>query len=992
MIARLTLTLIVTISLTLMYKLYNELVTPLVQPQYQALSPEQLFSEPGVQQGPREHADMATKYLAHAPWAASAKIKFRHENLYIYCGQWEQSDAQTMTFSPFAVIWKVDGKDGKPETCYSLETDQARLDFEEPVNLTEFNPNLLKTAELHGQVKLTGPDEMEVVGQNFIFERDAQHVRSDFPIKFRYDRHTGNSRGIEMELIPTDEFNPNPQLSFSGVKNVSFKTMAMALAVDDNRPPAQVTCDGLMTYDITHQIAELAQNVQVRQQTHPQEFDTLTCNHLLLQFSQQLLTPSDPVPASESTNPAGSSKLGLERLFAEGNFVVIRSDHQQLTSAMETLEYRVHEKELILQSSNQPVTVNLAGTEIVCPKIQLWNNDQKDLEAAQATGAGWIRHFDVDGQTPIAEVNWHEMMRLQPDQPPSNRLTDRYQPRRYDRIDILGNAALTHHTQQALLVGQSMSFWIERKPASSENSSANSSDVKRPPMSVRLHKMVAQNQVKLVSSQLDTTTDLLELNFREEDFSPVSMLDPVNQTTSSASSQSSTFPDPAPSSGMTEPLLKTAISVTCRQIVGQVRLSPRLYASQQSSARPQDLVDLADLVAIGQVHMHQEKTLQSPPWSVSGAILHLENKGQFQQTIRLKGEIATRQQPATPAIIEHDRIHLEGPELIFERDQNRCQSIGESMVQMPVNNDFEGNQLGQTSLMTIRCHESIDFDGQTGRFIGSVQSWLADGQIHCGELQAKLNRKIIFTQRLPQDAELKLQEVIAKEQVRVEMNHYQAGQLIHMLKGTMDQCAIDVISGQISGRGPGKVLTWNYNPPKADNSLSRLGVKANAPAKTDNKEWNYISLDFEGDFDGNLYRRLGTLNRRIRCVYGPVEKPLELLDRDNLPDNAGVLECDKMTGRLITEDWQGPFQVTAEDNTELWGNLFQTQSDILSYDSQTALFGLNSKQDRTVKIWIRAKRGAPYDSPFEAVGCKFGPENKTIEIDRMLGTQGSLMK
>jgi hypothetical protein len=967
---RLTLTLIVALSLSLAYKLYSEIVTPLVQPQHHPVSPEVLMAEPAVRQGPREHAEMATRYLPESPWAQSAKIKFRHENMYFFCGQWQQSETGSMSFAPFAVIFKNETTDDG-ERYYSLEAEQAVLRFDGNVDLTNFNPELLSRAVLNGKVHIKGPDNLEVIGETFEFEKNAQHVRSDFPVEFRYEEHFGRAKNIELTLIPKDEFNPNPQLAFKGVKDVSLMNdVELSLKIDEKQPHAIVKCLGRLSYDFAQKRAILSDTVQLRSQPYPGEFDTMTCDRMALDLSETPKDTTRKLTAEEKERRA----MPLKRFFAEGNNVVLTSDHQKMRAEMQEVEYVAAEHHLSLTSA-QLVRVVMEGTEVLCPSIQLWTNEKHDLTEALADGAGWIRHFDKNVE--VAKASWGQQMHLEVD--PT--MFDRQTGRPWDRIEMTGRASLQHTAQQAGLIAETIRFWIDRQPAPASPTGQTNRNPSAAVSQIRLKRLQADKAVKLLSAQVGGEMELLELDFVEENFIPVS----VAQARARNRVQPVGYQDPgAPpkeDDKLSGPLVRKPISVETQHLVGKVRVNPLLYATgdQRPQIPQQELVDLSEAYGIGHVVIKQDQSLESAAWSIGGDRLHVVNDGANEQKITLYGQ---------PAIIEHNAVHLEGPEIIFERDLNRATVKGQAVVRMPVKMNLSGEELPQEQMMTVNCYEQLVFDGQVGRFQGKVRAYLADGLLQCGELQVHLDQKINFSERLPEGKKIKLHQVFCKEHVSIDLHQYEKSQLTGVIKGELSEIGLNYSTGDLVGYGKGQIHAWSFSPPKDEQSQQQNGGTASlAPKRDPSKQWTYLKMDFDGKFEGNINEKRGTVSQRVRCLYGPVIKALVPINRDELPDDAGTLNCNLISGRLTTDEWNGPYEVTAEDNVELAGNLFMAMSDELTYDSQKGLFSMKARGENYMRFRERKKIGAPWAYQ-EMLGLRISPDRKRMEIDNLRSAHG----
>ena len=153
-----------------------------------------------------------------------------------------------------------------------------------------------------------------------------------------------------------------------------------------------------------------------------------------------------------------------------------------------------------------------------------------------------------------------------------------------------------------------------------------------------------------------------------------------------------------------------------------------------------------------------------------------------------------------------------------------------------------------------------------------------------------------------------------------------------------------------------------------------------------------MRIDFAGSMTGNIHHRVSTLHDRVRVLYGPVDKPLDLIDRDNLPDKGGALSCEEL--EFLQKKTGGPgkdtdsFDLKAQKNAVVQGNLFRARADQISYDSNSELFTLRGNGKRYATIWLREAPGLKANRT-DAKMIQFSPVGNHIEFDRSTGAQGT---
>jgi hypothetical protein len=216
-------------------------------------------------------------------------------------------------------------------------------------------------------------------------------------------------------------------------------------------------------------------------------------------------------------------------------------------------------------------------------------------------------------------------------------------------------------------------------------------------------------------------------------------------------------------------------------------------------------------------------------------------------------------------------------------------------------------------------------------------------------------------------------------------------ELTEIQRDHVAQLTLDLKTGVTEAVGPGNITFWRPGRGKRAALAPRAVAQANRPLESEVANWEYTCVNFSGAMKGNLNERKTTFNDRVRIVYGPVARPLDVIDPDvHLPKDGGEMECNALTIEQLQETGSEKKYIglTAEGNAKLEGRSFYAQADAISFDESKELYTLRSKGSRQVTIWRQAVPGGEY-SEASAKSMQFIPSQNLLKSDKTTGIRGA---
>ncbi len=986
-------------------------------------APSQAPAVPGVLK------EMATAHLPDEQWMRQAKFTFqRSDELFLYTDSAEivdDANGNRVQFAPFVMMWiDPDHQDAQP---YIVRCETARVQFERPfkVELDAENPGRLVSAALDGVVVITGPDNLRVTGQNFVFSEESLHLYSDYGIEFDYGPREGETNevhgtahGVQINLLPGfDSPLGRDMPRVSGIRSIALRRdVVLDLKYEERREDeeprvmtARVTCDRSLEYHVEERYVTLESNVLVERPTggpgHPLEADRLRCNLLAMEFlpeggddAPKVRAVDEPVedtaesgekpqndngPKKEKSRRGAHPFSGLRfsRLLAQGNRAALQSDEHGLVANMHQLEYDASSG-LAMLSDSEAVRVQRDDTKLMCPVVKVWRDPEGDAQSLKCDGAGQLEQRNELTAVPEFRAFWDDQLMVHPD--PESGLT----------IIRADGRARVIQPEQTGLMADHITLWIDREAAEErqrtrhirdETTGRNEEKDRDSGLPVQALKLaLAEGNVVMAGPQFHVEAARLQATFESgvvpDEKKPVK---DARQTNAEAPAEEE--PDPG-------------WFAHAREIEVRIVQDPDSKNTRVAEATATGGIRMTQIEPPPAPQEDEKKQKPHKPVSLSGSRLHLTNQGGTQQIVNLFG---------SPAELKQGDVRLEGQDLRFDRGANIASIVGGGLMQVPVSTGLSGEDLEVPMLLDVQWQEGMTFDGQEARFLKNVLLRLNDSRMYCEEMTVGLTERIRFAdEERPSSDEVQIQQVTCKHGVRLEIYEWEKTRLVGIRKGELAQFTLNHQTGEFRGQGPGTINDWTRKGSRRIAIAPKAVARANEPVDSDDLEWQFMNLRFSQLLKGNYKQKLVELNGRVRVLYAPVEHALETFSRDELSGDsrsaahAVWLGCDTLSITLHPRDTQS--EASAEQgglldgdyamiggsgHCEMEGQLFRAVADHLSYDESKNLFTLKGLGTHEASIYYQERPGAD-PSRFPGQTIQFIPSQQRIKLEGSSGIQG----
>lgn len=1010
------------------YALYAALVNPLIQPPLPG--PDDHVGG-HVTPPPRNSVLVAERFLSAAPWAAQAQYQLRTKEAFVFFENWKRVDGnEAVRFWPFAIVW-IHNDRALREGPITFVSESAMVKFATKFEITN-DPGRVIAAALEGTTTVRGPNNLAVDGRNFSYSESAMRIWSDEPLTFEYGENSGRSVGMQVDLLATTTPDDN-SLAVRGMQAVRLKRDVQMKLVSDSTPigrglgepdasktseptRATVTCEGAFHYDTEKMVARYERNVNVVTPTTPEHDDTLVADELEITFAPSQAKPEadQPMVASESTEPPPTPETGdfnsfetnleFRRMFAAGPNVELRSAERDVTAIVNRLDYDA-ETRVVQLASDERVRVLNNGSELRSPQITLVHaREGGELESVHCLGAGQMRHRDPETGEVDLEARWDERMRIRPDDDDPNQQV----------LELEGKALVRQVAERSAMQANYIRLWFEQSKGE-DTTPANGGDDERL-RGIEPRKLLALEDVTMVGDNTKATTRRLEVWFEQSDeagtpirtsafwpsfdVAPQSGKPLISQSLAAVddptASPRGAEPTPRPKDG---PIEFTADLVRIRAVAGASTGKDAGTASEADD--PNTGLEVREVWSFGNVDVRQEHRDGKPPLHVTGQRLHVVVPERNHEILHVYGAEEAADE-LVPAHVRDRGVHMEGNAIHLDRGTNRSWVAGRGLLQLPVTQTIDGKKLDEPQLLDVWWSERMDFDGEVATFVGDVRTVLEDDRIRCGRMTVRLTDRIDFTDASGSDRRRadtaragsserrpEIATVTCLDGVTLEGHQYEDSKLVGVRRAKFWQFDLDQKTGDTVARGPGWLVLWRRGGHGA-----KLGaapnVRANGRAKADRSEWEYTRIEFEGRTAGNVHGRNTKFEGLVEITYGPVDKPLDVVDADALPENGGWMRSETLDLHHHEETEQRPAYFTAfgAGNVYLRGREFFARADEVTYDESKDLYVLRAKGDRNATIWREKPTGDGYDVA-PAKRMEFIPSRNSLKLDRASGIDGS---
>lgn len=1008
---RLLLTLSTAAALSVLYLGYSAAVTPLLRtPRSAAPRAKTVINTAPLRQSVR----LAEEHLPAQDWTAAAKYSLQTDRAWVFFNTWDPvEDDRSILFEPFAVIFTADEE--KPdEAPITIVSEAAYVKFEKDFSITNPSPGRVVGGALQGAVRITGPDGLVMDGRNFFFSEDARRVFSDSQVQFVYGPHSGQALGVQIELIPDENPPEKASLAVLGIESVRLrKDVALNLEADsadlfagDNAtvaspefasepekktgPPriVRVRSDGSFEFTVATNIATFEDNVRIYNPTEAGQYDVLQCDRLAMLFEPDPAKQGnvDWNVARDNPTPADGKRkrfimpdrhLIFRRMGAQGDDanqsdVVLTSQTNGLTARMTKLVYDASTRVAVL-TDPQGVRVSQRASNITSPEITLVQGEKNKLESVVCRGPGRLLHYNKVTGVLEASAVWKKELRRYPDAKSP-----------LDIIELDSEAVVRQPEQQATLAADFIRMWIRPQPP-------EEGTVKKKPdeQSFQPDRMLGVGNVVMHNPQMHTKTERLEVWFEQAPVDAKPSAAAPNRSGSSQRAEDDSNPFAFASRKSTGDKAGAQSKKDEQKPAEPINVNADLIRLRIIQGKTEEDTQVAEIWTEGDVQVLQPVKENEQPLSISGSQLHVENKSETSQILHVYGQ---------PAAVRTGQMRIEGGNVHLDRRGNHAWVEGPGSLALPVEKDMEGKPLAKPQVLNVQWVESMDFDGKLAEFLGNVKSESGAHVVRCQEMQVTMTERLSFIEP-PEKQEVDLERIFCRDQVDFESYEYEENRLSSVRRGRFAEFNLNQTTGETNASGPGWLTHWGRGSGLGAGLGRSSSATTNQPVRSDDPKWEYSRIDFDGRMEGNARQKFTTFYDRVRIVYGPVEKPLSVIDGDELTAGAGTMRADSLTVSHHPEDGdqEAWIDLLAGGNAELEGHtegknngddeIFRARADHISFDQSKGLYMLRSLGSRKATIW-RKKDFNAIANRATAQRWEFIPSRNWLKSDRTTGLEG----
>ncbi|MCH7990302.1 MAG: hypothetical protein IID46_14265 [Planctomycetes bacterium] len=607
-------------------------------------------------------------------------------------------------------------------------------------------------------------------------------------------------------------------------------------------------------------------------------------------------------------------------------------------------------------------------SEIQSPAITLVHDRKGTVSSLWCRGKGWLRAVDAQTGQQKLIAQWNKQMRKYTDQISG-----------LDIVDLQDNAILIQPEQQVSLSAEFIRFWIKKNEFEKRSQSSEQ---------YALQRLVAERNVTMDGIDMHAKTKRLEINF-EQDVTGPPHSNPFIGTESKQ--QPRTVFQTA---SYRERSTHVAIRGNDRSRTGSTKRSSKRGPMNITAdsirvrvlqGKDQQQAKIAEVWTNGNVNVRQSRTPGEAPLIITGNKMHVVNRSDDDQLIHISGK---------PAHIRDPQMQIEGTNIYLDRGRNLAWVEGEGLLRRPVKKTLEGEKLDRAQMLDVWWTEQMKFDGETAQFFGDVRMVLGNHHVTCQEMSVLMTKRLSFTDENSDD-DVEISLVICKDNVDFNSRKYEGNQLVGVRQGRFVDLTLNPLTGETQGAGPGWITSWSRGRGKRAGLTPDATVKANSPLKPDSKNWEYFRIDFSGKMIGNTKSRTTQFHDHVQIVYGPVLRPLDVLDPDNLPKDGGWMRSDKLR---VTQHKINPsprsakkpsryIDMQAEGNAKLQGRSFHARAMFINYDESKEIYVLRSLAPYKVTMWRQTTFGGK-KARAVAQQMVFWPARNKLQLDDATELQG----
>lgn len=973
-------TLMVAIALVALYVGYSQLTSPWLtveQKQQKVVesTPDKVASPALLQR--------AEMWFKEDPWVKTANARFGDNSRFMYFQNHELfNDDRSIKVDPIAMLWQ----DDKSETPYTLTARSAQLDATTKFKLDSNEFGAISSGQLHGDVRITGPDGLRIEGRTLSISDNALKITTSQPVKFSWGPHSGIAQsGAEIDLLSSGPEDERGLMAITDVQRIRLlgRVDCDLLFQDDDAGIEAVklkisAANGFEFFIPTHEATffgfadrELKKDnqIMIERPTISGGLDRLFCSKLTLQFQPAVVESEEPENRS--------TKLQLASIQAEGSKVIFTSREQNVTAIMSRLKYFIAERVMELSGSvvaatgrPKPVQIYQSTSMLNASHVLVAHGKDNKIHTIQCIGPGQLEPSDLPSAERRSEsggtffAKWSESLVMR-------QVTEQKVTLKGSVVVSQSNAADTEASDDAgtgiSLSGDviEMTGTSAKDPVGIVNAASNGSKKSGLDLSrITPKELTVTGNVLLTHNRVTGhINEKLTVTFTEQHSPAVAMADKTKQI-----SQSSLLSDSQDNQGET--------IFSCNTAKANINLLQN--AQQKQSA------EWKDVWLFGKVEIEHTGSTKDDSFSARGNALSAKSGLNASSDVSLFGD---------PAEARLASRRVEGPRIDL---QERDPSVnGPGSIRFVNDKGFNGKPLEKPSVVEIYWTDSMTYSNRTAHFIGNIRAVMTNEMDHKVGLTCA-SMKVFFTSDLQMQADKKKKNILQADtsdsdegpieriecnsKVVVDIDQLKENIVVSRNHAEFSDLKVNMITGEFNATGSGSsgiVESTSLNSRNTPRTTPRAVARANTAVATPTDEFVFVQARFIGSIEGNYKLQFVQLKQHVRGVFGPVRRMgekivLDGLNVNELPLNTGSMRCENLSfSQIESSDNQGPpqFEMVAESNTDdghrgtrapchLESSEISGDADEIKYDSSKQQFILRADKGRQSTVSYRPNPGA----------------------------------
>ena len=975
-------TLMVAIAMVALYVGYSQLTSPWLtveqkQQKVMERTPDQEASPALLQR--------AEMWFKEDPWVKTANARFGDNSRFMYFQNHELfNEARSIKVDPIAMLWQ----DDKSETPYTLTARSAQLDATTKFKLDSNEFGAISSGQLHGDVRITGPDGLRIEGRTFSISDNALKITTSQPVKFSWGPHSGIAQsGAEIDLLSSGPEDEKGLMAITDVQRIRLlgRVDCDLLFRDDDAASEAVklkisAANGFEFFIPTHEATffgfadrELKEDnqIMIERPTISGGLDRLFCSKLTLQFQPAVVESEEPTKRS--------TKLQLASIQAEGSKVIFTSREQNVTAIMSRLKYYIAERVVELSGSVEaatgrpkPVKIHQSTSMLTAAHIRVAHDQDNQIHTIQCIGPGQLEPSNLPSAPKRSEsdgtffAKWSEslVMRQVPEQKVTLKGSVVVSQSNANDTDTIADAGtgISLSGNVVEMTGTSAIDPVRIVNAASKASKKSGMDLSR----ITPKELTATGNVLLTHNRVTGhINEKLTVTFTEQ-HSPAAAVAVADKT--KPISQSSLLSGSPDDQGETNFFCDTA----------KANINLLQNAQQQQSA------EWKDVWLFGKVQIEHIGATKDDSFSAKGNALSAKSGFNTISDVSLFGD---------PAEARLGLRRVEGPRIDL---QERDPSVnGPGSIRFVNDKGFNGKPLEKPSVVEIYWTDSMTYSNRTANFIGNIRAVMTNELDHKVELTCA-SMRVFFTSDLQMQADKKkknalqadasdsdegpIERIECDSKVVVDIDQMKDSIVVSRNHAAFSDLKVNMITGEFNATGSGSsgiVESTSLNSSNTPRTTPRAVARANTAVATPTEEFVFVQARFIGSIEGNYKLQFVQLKQHVRGVFGPVRQMgekivLDGLNVNELPLNTGSMRCENLSfSRIESSDSQGPpqFEMVAESNKNdgnsgtrapchLESSEISGDADEIKYDSSKQQFILRADKGRQATVSYRPNPSA----------------------------------